>query len=157
REAILDLEITGISHDAEVWPATDLVHGIDRLIRPLLEVGTGRSDKMAACREADHTDAIRIDSPFRGLAANQTHGSLGVFQRPGRRLALPVAGPSGASVFENDPGHAERIQPLGDFSPFLVPSQVVVPAAGTNERCCSRVLVFGGPINGEGGLGYIGQ
>ena len=62
------------------------------------EPGGRRQREMAARREADHADPLRVDAPLRGPAADQADGPLGVelrAQRPARLVRLPADADNG--------------------------------------------------------------
>ena len=53
------------------------------------------SGEVPARREADHADSSRVDAPFRGAAADQADGPLGVKLRARGRLAPDSPGRRG--------------------------------------------------------------
>ena len=61
---VLGLQIARIAQDGEIGPATDFVGVVDRFIRPLLETGGRRQRQVAARRETDDADPLRVDSPL---------------------------------------------------------------------------------------------
>jgi hypothetical protein len=54
-------------------------------------------------------------------------------------------------VFEQDPGHANGIEPLTDFSAFQIQRENVVATSRTNQHRSSGIKGRGGFINGQGG------
>ena len=112
---------------------------------------------MAARREADDADPLRVDAPFRRPAADQANRALGVELRAQRRLALDLAGTPRASVLEDDAGHAPGVQPGRHLLAFELPVEVPVAAARADHHRRPGVLVLVGPVDGEGRLGDVGD
>src|SRR5439155_14574165 len=121
-------QIARIAQDGEIGPAAYFVDGVDRFICPLLESGGRRQREMAARREADHPDPLRVDSPFRGAAADEADGPLGVEQRAQGRLASDITRTPRHTVLEDDAGHAARVQPRRHFLSLELPIKIPVPA-----------------------------
>src|SRR5688572_18975470 len=107
---------------------------------------------MAARRETDQADPFGVDVPLRGPATDQAHGPLCVEQRTERRLAPDFARTSRHSVFENDAGHSDRIQPSRHFLSFKLPIEVPVAASRTDQHRRSGIFLLRGLINGESWL-----
>src|SRR5438093_13178812 len=112
---------------------------------------------MATGREADHPDPLRVDSPFRGAAADEADGPLGVEQRAQGRLASDITRTPRYTVLEDDAGHAERVQPRRHFLSLELPIKIPVPAPRTDHHRRSRVLVLGRLVDRERRLGDIGN
>src|SRR5260370_1715456 len=89
---------------------------------------------MAAGRETNDADSLRIDSPIFSLAPDQADGPLGILKRASGWFALGLAGTARHPVFENDAGHAQRIEPRRDFLAFQLPVEIPVAAAGTDQH-----------------------
>src|SRR5579883_39576 len=157
REAALHFEVAGIRHDAEIRSATDFVDIVDGVVGSFLEVGGCRTHQMSASGEANHADSLGVKSPFLCLAAHEAHRTLCIFERTGGRHVLFVTGSAWATILQNDPRHADGVEPRGHILAFEVPSQIVVSAAGANDRRSAGVLVFRGLVNGQRGFGDIGD
>src|SRR5262249_4271653 len=108
---------------------------------------------MASRRKADDADAPGIDAPLLGLAAHQADRALRVLEwTPGRVLTCDVIGTAWHPVLEQNPGHADRVEPGGDFLALKLPPEVVVAASWANQHRRPRVLVLRRAIDGDGGL-----
>ena len=154
---VLGLQVARIGRDGEVRPAADLVDVVDRLVGSLLEARRRGDGQMAARREADHADALRIDAPLLGLAAHQADGPLGILERASGRLAFGLVGAARHPVLEDDAGHALRIQPGRDLLAFQFPVEVPVAAAGTDQDRGPGVLVLRRPIDRDGRFADVGH
>ncbi len=78
-------QVARIDDDSEIGTAADLVRGIDRIVKSMLEVSAERRGKMGSCRESEHSDAMGINVPLARMRADDPEGSLRVLQC-GRRL-----------------------------------------------------------------------
>src|SRR5262249_16838013 len=107
--------------------------------------------------EADDADALGVDAPLLGLAADQADGPLGVLQRPAGRLAPGVVGAARHAVFQDDAGDAERVQPGGDLLALELPEQVPVAATGADEDGRADVPVLRGAVDGQGRRADVGD
>ena len=78
-------EMAGIDGDGEVGAAGDFVGGVYRRVDAgggdAVRVDAGGSDEMAAGREAEDADLVRVDVPLGGVEADQAEGALRVFER----------------------------------------------------------------------------
>src|SRR5262249_8768495 len=98
-----------------------------------------------------------IDAPFLGLAADEAHSALRVLERARGRQSLLLPGPPWAAVFDDDAGHPDGVEPLGDFLAMNVPIEGMVAAAWTDQHGDARVLVLRRPINRQRRLGDVGD
>src|ERR1700722_13873532 len=73
--------------------------------------------QMRASREADNADAIRIDVPLRGMVRSEPHRLLRVLQIFDifRKMTL-----FRHSVLHQNAGHADRVEPITDFSSLKI-------------------------------------
>src|ERR1700733_6490866 len=108
--------------------------------------------EMRSGREANYTDAVRVDVPLGGVSASKPHSLLRVFQ------ILDVFGI--VSLFRNTvlhqyAGHAERVEPVADLRAFKVVGEADIAAARKDKR--GRTVVFRrvGRVDSETGLADI--
>src|SRR5713101_5955916 len=142
-------QIARIDRDREVRPATYLVDLVDRLVGALVEVGRRRHGQVAARREAEDADSVRVDPPLRRPAPHQTDRPLRVQQwtRSGQRLGLTWT--TRHAILEHEARHTERVEPSRNLFAFQVPGQIPVTSARTDEDRRPGVLVLGRPEDGD--------
>src|SRR5580658_1280397 len=109
---------------------------------------------MGSGGEAEDADAAGVDVPLGGVGADDSDGSLGVFQ--GRGGLGHVGAGVGDAIFDQDAGDAFGVEPVADFGAFQVDGQDVVAAAGEDYYGCSSVFAFG-RVEREGGRGDVAQ
>src|SRR5262249_13178969 len=74
-------DVTGINDHREVGAAAHLVSSINRIVKPLIEVGAECSGQMSARRESQHADSMWIDVPLGSMCANHAKSTLGILKR----------------------------------------------------------------------------
>src|SRR6185437_13982337 len=87
--------------------------------------------------------------PLLGLAAYQTQRALSILQRTERRFVLGLIGTARHTVFQDDAGDANRVEPLRNLGAFEIPGEYVVAAARTDHDRRAGVFLLGGTIDGE--------
>src|SRR5206468_165713 len=97
---------SGINHDGKIRSAAYLVDVIDQVIGAAVKVRGGHARQMSASRETQQTHLLLIEVPFFGLAADETHGTLGVLKR-----MLGVLAALGNAVFQHDARDADLVEP----------------------------------------------
>src|SRR5262249_53213189 len=137
---VLGLQVARIGRDGEVRSAADLVDVVERLVGPFLKARCRGDRQVSPRRETNHADSLGIDAPPPGSAAYQADGSLGILERPPRRLALGLVGTSWYPILEDDSRHALRSEPGCDLFTFQFPEEVPVAAPGTDQDRGSRIL-----------------
>src|SRR5207247_6099669 len=100
------------------------------------------------------TDALRIDAPLFGFAANKANSPLRILKGAARRLSFGFIRAARDPVLENDSSDTDGIEPGRDFLSFQLPIKIPVPASRTNEHGCSGFLVFGRPEHSARSVGY---
>src|SRR5262249_18857475 len=110
-----------------------------------------------ARREARNADALGINAPVLGFAAHQADRPLGVLERAAGRYAFGLIRPPRHAVLEDDPGHAQRIQPRRHLFAFQFPIQVPISAARTNDDGRAAILLLRGPIDRDAGFRNVGD
>src|SRR4051794_27436702 len=88
---------------------------------------------MAACRETEDANLLRVDSPFRGSRAHGTNGPLAIHHGHWVHVTGGVH-----AIFEHEGGNAERIQPVRDIVALVRNSEVAVTSAGKDDYGCLR-------------------
>ena len=73
-------QIAGIDNYGKVRTATELVRGVDWIVKSLGVVGANGCRQVPACRKAQHADTVRIDLPLGSVKAHQPEGALRVLQ-----------------------------------------------------------------------------
>jgi len=63
----------------------------------------------------------------------------------------------GDAVFDEDAGHAKRVEPVADFGAFDAPGEADVGPSGKDEGSGTRVLYGVGRVDGEAGLADVGD
>ena len=86
---VLGLQVARVGQNGEVRPATGLVDVVDRLVGSLLEARRRGDGQMAARRETDHADLLRIDAPLRALLRTRLTARWASWS--GRRAGSPLA------------------------------------------------------------------
>ncbi len=89
-------------------------------------MGPGGRRDMSTSRETQDADSLWIETPFHGSRAHDTNRAGSVLHW--RRVMITRAQP----VFQDEGGNPERVEPLGDWSTFVI-CQVCVPASGANN------------------------
>src|SRR5262245_27918287 len=112
---------------------------------------------MSARRETDDTDPVRGHTPLLCLAPHESNGALGVLQRPAGGFAFRLTGSSWYAIFQDDPGHADGVEPRRNLLTLQLPVEVPVTAAGTDDDRGPGVFVLGRPIDTDGRFGHIGD
>lgn len=126
----LVVKAAGIDGQGKVGCAGVLIGGIELGVEPLIAQKGGETRSFATGGEAHNADTLRIDAPLRRVRASEAHGTLRVHDRADgfhRRVALIVQGVAvlagGHAILHHDRGEADRVQPLGHFRAFEVPSE----------------------------------
>ena len=81
---------------------------------------------MSSSRETQNADSLWIDTPFACSRAHETNRAGSVLHW--RRVMITRAQP----VFQDKGRNPERVEPLGDWSAFVI-CQVCVSAPGANN------------------------
>src|SRR6185369_10290060 len=92
-------EIARIDRDREIRPATYFVDLVNGLIGALVKLRRCGNGQVSARREAEDSDPVRIDAPFRSPAPHQTDRSLRVQQWTRQRAAAQVAPDDGGTRY----------------------------------------------------------
>src|SRR5690606_28146597 len=77
----LDEADHGIAQDREIRSRADALDGIRRALSALLELRRGRRGEVAARREAENADPLRIDLPFVRARPNEPDRSTSILER----------------------------------------------------------------------------
>ena len=99
---------------------------------------------MAACRETDHPDPLRADTPLRGFAPHQADGPLGILQRTPGRLALGSSCRRGTRYLRMMPVTPSEFSHAGDFLAFQLPVEVPIAAPGQISTAVPVSFSFAG-------------
>jgi len=139
-DAGLRVQVARIDDHGEVGTATEIVRSINRGVEPLVKVIAERRGKMSSGGEAEHPDAVRVNMPFGGVRADDSHGALGVLESGGR---LGVRARIRHAVFHEHTGNARGIEPVTHLRSLEIHGQDVVAAAGENQHGCAVVPAHG--------------
>ena len=107
---------------------------------------------MAASREANDADALRVDAPFGGATAEQAHGALRILKGTPGRFAFDVVRPPRHAILENDAGHTDGVEPGRDLLTLEFPIEIPIAASGADENGRAGFLVRSGPGESDGGF-----
>jgi len=156
-----DGEVGGVDDDGEVGAGAEVRvdiggsgSGGDVVVAGM---GAEEDGEVGAGGEAHDADVGGVDMPFVGVGAGETHGLLGVFEIGGvGGIVAGVALGLRHSVFDEDAGDADGVEPVAGVAAFAVRYEDAVGAAGKDEDGGSGVLAMG-RIDGERGDGYVGE
>jgi hypothetical protein len=151
-------EIAGVDDEGEVGASVD--GGVDVGCGgsgfDVLVVGMGAEEdgEVGAGGEADDADFVGIDVPVGGVGAGDAHGLLRVFEvgRVGR-----VAAFFGHTVFDEEAGDADGVEPVADIEAFAIPCEDAIATAGKDEDGGMGVVAAGRRIDAKGGNGDVGE
>ena len=115
-DVLLDRGVTGIVAASDV-----IALGVNTGIK----AGRQRSRQMAASRESNDTNPLRIDVRVNGAIPDQAQGPLGILQWNIMPLLMPF---SGQTVEQDKHGHAGPIEPLRALDPLLVDHHTLIAA-----------------------------
>ncbi len=138
REVLFgESKVAGIDDHREVGTATELIGGVDGVVKALIEVGAEGGSQVSSGREAKHADAMRIDMPLGGVGADDSERALGILKR-GRRLGIRPG--VGHAILNQDAGNAGGVQPIAHLGAFEVDGQDVITAEilGSNGSARQR-------------------
>src|SRR2546426_179567 len=79
-----------------------------------------------ARRETDNADALRINAPLLGFAAHEPDGPLSVLKRTPGRFALGFTRAARHPILEDNAGHANGVEPVGDLLAFQLPVEIPI-------------------------------
>jgi len=154
REVLIsEGEVAGINDDGEVRAATQLVSGINGIVKTLIEVGAERSGKMAAGGEAENADALRVNVPIGSMGADNSESPLGILE--GSR-GFGIGPGIGHAVLEQDASDARGVEPVTHFGAFKVDGQDVVTASGKDYNGGAGVVARG-RVESEGRRGNVAE
>lgn len=108
-----------VDHDAKIWQL-GLCQTITR----------DMSQQISTRAETEQADTLRIEAPVLGMLADQGDGFGGILNRFFMRSGL-IAGRS--SIFEQDAGDAEGVQPFADLRAFMNGGEKDVASAGSDD------------------------
>jgi hypothetical protein len=91
------------------------------------------------------------------LWRNEADGALRVLERPDRRHPFTSPGRRGQRYLRTIPVIPTELSQAATLFAFDVPAQVVVAAAGADQHRHARVLALRRTVDGQGGLGDVGE
>ena len=154
-------EVGGVDDDGEVGAGGDAGVGVgggggggDVVV---VGMGAEEDGEVGAGGEAHDADVGGVEVPFGCVGAGEAHGLLGVFEVRGvGGIVAGFACGLGDSVFDEDAGDADGVEPVAGVGAFAVGDEDAVAAAGEDEDGGAGVLAVG-RIDGEGGDGDVGE
>src|SRR5262249_39791321 len=102
----------------------------------VVEMRPGRRREMPAGGEAPDADALRVEVPFFGAGADGADRALDILERCRMMVARRD------TILEHERRHALLIEPFCDLLAFMVHSEKLIPAAGTDNDRCAVGLAF---------------
>jgi len=156
-----DGEVGGVDDDGEVGAGADARVNVGRGGGggDVVVVGMSAEEggEVGAGGEAHHADVGGIEMPLGGVGAGEAHGLLGVFEIGGvGGIVAGIPCGLGYSVFDEDAGDADGVEPVAGVGTFAVGDEDAIAAAGEDEDCGTRVLAVR-RVDGEGGDGDVGE
>ena len=145
-----------VDQDRAVGPGTRAVDGVGGVGVSGVEVGRDGGGQVPAGREAEDPHALRVELPFVGAGPDGPDRPGGVLEH---RWVLRL-GPE--PVFEDDPGHAQAVEPFGDRFAFVVGVAAVAAPRADHHRGPGGLLGRGevdgqGRPEARGVLGHTGR
>src|SRR5690349_9445158 len=83
---IFGFEISRVSPDCEIGPATDAIDLVDRTVSAPFEACCRGDGQVASGRKANHANSLWVDGQFFGFASDQADGALCILEWPSRRF-----------------------------------------------------------------------
>ena len=120
-------------------------------------MGAEEDGEVGAGGEAHDADVGGVEVPVGGVGAGEAHGLLRVLEVVWvSGIVAGFAGGLGYSIFDEDAGDADGVEPVAGVGTFAVGDEDAVAAAGEDEDGGASVLAVG-RVDGEGGDGDVGE
>ena len=127
RDAVLHAD-DRINEHREIRTAAQFVDRVGGIGIARVEMGVDGGGEMTAGGEAHDAHLGRVDFPIGGMAAREAEGALHVVHRHGMTVAV-----RGETIFQDETGHAMRLEKLGDIGALMLEGEPGVTAAGTDD------------------------
>ena len=149
RQVALVRQIGRIDRHQKIGSRALLVHGIDRFVAGLVPVGACENRHVAAGREAENADAVRVDAPFCRVMAGEPNGALSVLKSGAIEVYRVTPW---NPILEHDCRDSDGVEPLCDLGAFEIPGEHFVSTAGADDNRAATGCPGRCPVNRDGGI-----
>ena len=154
--AFWNAEGAGIDGDLEIATAVHAVDGVGGLWVACGGAVNEHGDGFTSGGKAHRADALGIEIPLGGAAADDAHGALDVLTRMDIE-GIGRVGLAREAMLKHEGGDAEIVHEFGRFHAFAAEAELPMSATWDDDHGGSVGLVLGRGEHGDGGIVNVGD